>query len=281
MLNQKLKSDPRSIEQIQEHYEIEKQLAAQLRQASDRERTYLYTQLYDELYRTVPHHPQLLQKEDERSKQDKLASQLRILREFLTPQTVYLEVGPGDCNLALAVTQQVSQVYAIDVSTEITHHVNLPNNFQLIISDGCSIPVALESIDFTYSNQLMEHLHPQDAFRQLQNIYRALKPAGKYLCITPNRLNGPHDISRHFDDIATGFHLKEYTFTELANLFTEVGFRKVYAYVGCRGIYLKTPLVWLRLCEAIFNFLPSSMRVKFSSTFIASAILNIRIIGEK
>ena len=63
----------------------------------------------------------------------------------------------------------------------------------------------------------MEHLHPDDALEQLQNIYSALVPGGIYLCITPNRLSGPQDVSRDFDMVATGFHLKEYTISELSN----------------------------------------------------------------
>jgi predicted SAM-dependent methyltransferase len=38
--------------------------------------------------------------------------------------------------------------------------------------------VRAESVDLAYSNQLMEHLHPDDASEQLANVYRALKPGG-------------------------------------------------------------------------------------------------------
>ncbi len=51
-------SEPRSPEQIREHYEIEKELANRLRKASKPERRALYSALYDELYRRVPLHPQ-------------------------------------------------------------------------------------------------------------------------------------------------------------------------------------------------------------------------------
>ena len=87
-------------------------------------------------------------------------------------------------------------------------------------------------------DQLMEHLHPDDALDQLQNIFTALTSAGVYLCITPNRLNGPHDISMYFDEVATGFHLHEYTITELSDLFKKVGFSKVRVYIWKRGLFL-------------------------------------------
>jgi predicted SAM-dependent methyltransferase len=51
----------------------------------------------------------------------------------------------------------------------------------------------------------MEHLHPDDAFEQLKQIYTALTPGGLYICTTPNRLTGPHDVSKYFDETAAGF----------------------------------------------------------------------------
>ena len=71
------------------------------------------------------------------------------------------------------------------------------------------------SVDLAFSDQLMEHLHPDDAVEQLRNIHRALKPGGVYVCVTPNRLYGPSDISAFFDDEARGFHLKEYSLDEI------------------------------------------------------------------
>ena len=81
----------------------------------------------------------------------------------------------------------------------------------------------------------MEHLHPEDAFEQLRNIIRALAPGGRYVCITPNRLNGPHDVSSHLDREATGFHIKVYTVTELARLFRAAGFAKARVRPGERA----------------------------------------------
>ena len=40
---------------------------------------------------------------------------------------------------------------------------------------------------------------PEDAVEQLRHLHAALAPGGVYLCITPSRLTGPHDISYLFD----------------------------------------------------------------------------------
>jgi hypothetical protein len=48
--------------QLREHYEVERELADALRRAGPHERRSLYATLYDELFRRVPHHPQLTRK---------------------------------------------------------------------------------------------------------------------------------------------------------------------------------------------------------------------------
>jgi hypothetical protein len=55
-------SQSRTPEQLAEHYAIERELAARLRDSSPEERRHLYSALYDEMYRRVPLHPQLTQK---------------------------------------------------------------------------------------------------------------------------------------------------------------------------------------------------------------------------
>ena len=175
-------SDHRTPEQIREPYEIENELANRLRHASKQERRYLYSTLYDELYRRVPLHPQLTRKKSPVETAQAVESQMTFLKPFLTEDSTFIEVGPGDCSLSYEVAKYVKKVYAVDVSDEITKALKAPANFQLIISDGCSIPVLHSSANVAYSDQLMEHLHPDDVFEQLQNIYNALAPGGIYIC---------------------------------------------------------------------------------------------------
>jgi SAM-dependent methyltransferase len=162
--------------QLREHYEVERELADALRRAGPHERRSLYATLYDELFRRVPHHPQLTRKVTPRERARAVANQTRLLARFLRPETRFLEIGAGDCALSFHLSRRVATVRAIDVSETISDAARVPENFELILSDGCSIPVAPASVDVAFSNQLMEHLHPDDAREQLQNILRALAP---------------------------------------------------------------------------------------------------------
>jgi len=271
----------RSSERIRQHYLIEKELAARLRTATREERKHLYTEVYDELFRRVPDHPQLALKLDDRARAQAVAERLALLESYLKPTSTYLELGPGDCSLAIEVAKQVRKVYAVDVSTEITKEIELPDNVELIISDGSSIPVPDNTVDLAYSDQLMEHLHPDDAAEQLQNIYRALSPGGTYICLTPNRLSGPHDVSRYFDDVASGFHLKEYSAAELSSMFVAVGFRKLQILVGARGFHLKTPAPVVKTVESILASIPRPLGRTLARGLPLRVVLGIKMIARK
>lgn len=268
-------------EQIKAHYEIEKELANRLRNGSKQERYFLYSVVYDELFQRVPYHSQLSNKASPRERLQIIRRQMRLIKRFFDKDAIFLEIGSGDCALSFEASKYVKRVYAIDVSDEIAKSTKTPDNFHLILSDGCAIPVPQECVNVAYSDQLMEHLHPNDAFEQLQNIYNVLAPGGVYICITPNRLTGPHDISMYFDEIATGFHLKEYTFTELSMLFKQVGFSKVEFYMGGRGIYIRVPAFPINFAEKVLLSLKPSFRRAIAQNKAASIILNIHLVGIK
>ena len=281
MAQGKAKTPARTMEQRYEHYVVEKELADKLRTASQEERRSLYASLYDELYRRVPHHTQLTRKSSLEESQADAALQLATLKPFLNKDCVYLEVGPGDCAVSLEVAKYVKQVYAVDVSNEITKNLAFPQNFKLVLSDGTSIPVSNNTVNVAYSNQLMEHIHPDDAFEQLRNIYSSLAPGGVYICITPNRLSGPHDISRFFDSVASGFHLKEYTVSELRDLFIRVGFSKTMVNVGMMGKYINLPVSLSVLSEKFLMILPRKTRKFIASNLPLRKLIGIRLVGIK
>jgi SAM-dependent methyltransferase len=267
--------------QVREHYEVERELAGRLRQAPKTQRRGLYSTLYDELYRRVPHHPQLHRKISPEQATHQLDSQMLLLRRFIHPQATVLEIGPGDCALSFRLAKLVRKVYGVDVSAEITKTLSPPQNFELRLSDGCSIPVPPGSIDVAYSNQLMEHLHPDDAREQLENIFTALAPGGVYVCITPSRLTGPHDVSKHFESVASGFHLKEYDISELASLFHDVGFRDMQHALVARGKVFVIPLGPARAFEHAISALPRALSKRLTRTSLVGQMLGVRLIARK
>ena len=273
MASQLLMDDPKRAH----HYKVEIALADRLRNSSRAERKHLYTSVYEELFREVSFHPLLVLKNQEAVKRAELQELFETLRPFLDRDTVYAEVGAGDCALTMLVAPHVRKAYAIDVSETVTRGASAPN-LEVVISDGISIPVKATLI---FSNQLMEHLHPDDARDQLANVFAALEPGGKYFCITPNRLNGPHDVSGGIDDVARGFHLREYTNRELAGLLRSAGFARVQAFVRIRNFQTTLPLGVVTALETIVGCLPRSLGWRVSNLPILRRVLGIQLIATR
>jgi SAM-dependent methyltransferase len=271
----------RNLDQLFEQYVVEKELATRLKTATASERGGLYTAVYEELYRRVPHHPQLRNKVSPDEQAKRIARQLSTLDPWLKPETVFLEIGAGDCALSFAVAKRVAKVYGLDVSPAVTHNATQPENFELVMSDGTSVPVAPGSITLAFSNQLMEHLHPDDALQQLQNIYDALAPGGAYICFTPNGLSGPHDISRYFEPVASGFHLKEYTCGEAISLFKRVGFKSVRQCFRTQTSLVPGSTLLTRIAESSLQMAPRSVRALATRNKSVRGLLELRLIAQK
>lgn len=274
-------TETRTREELRQHYEVERELADRLRKATKEERRTLYSEVYDELFRRVPQHPQHTNHASPERLAADIAEKMEILAPFLKADATFLEIGPGDCEFAKTVAQKVARVLVIDVSDEITRTRELPGNLRLVISDGSSVPVPPGSVDVAYSNQLMEHLHPDDAVDQLKQLHAALKPGGVYLCITPSRLTGPHDISGEFESEATGFHLKEYTVGDLTALFREVGFTRMRIVFGGRGRFLLLPPWTATVWEKLLGLLPRGLRKAVALKPPFRWLFGVRLAGFK
>jgi hypothetical protein len=160
----------RTAEQIRRHYLVERSLAERLRATPKAERPAAYGEVYDELFRSVPDHPALRVRSHGEVAARRAASvrhQLGFIRRFLKPEAVFAEIGAGDCALSQRVALDVKRVYAIEVSREATREVKPRRNVEIVVTDG-GVPLPAESVDVAFSNQVMEHLHPEDACDQLR-----------------------------------------------------------------------------------------------------------------
>ncbi len=269
------------LDSLRQEYLIEKEIADRLRNSDKEQRRLLYKKLYDEFFQKVPNFAVSTRKAGSLSRG--IIRQLRVLKPFLSKEEDFLEIGPGSCALSFEVTKFARHVCAVDVSEEIALRHDNPDNFSLIISDGVEIPLLANSIHTAYSNQLMEHLHPEDAFDQLKNICRAVMPGGRYVCITPNSIYGPSDVSRYFDNEPTGLHLKEYTYHELSELMIKAGFAKVQAVIGSKNMRLLflVPASMMKIIEGFFLMIPRRLRKKIVSNKKIKRLLSVKLVATK
>ena len=219
--------ETRTLDQLREQLEVERELAQRLRAA--RETRGLYSAVYEEFLRRVPHHPSLSQRDDPAEQAALVRLQLRLLEPFLSSGTRFLEVGCGDCALTIELSRRVRRVFAVEAAATIAapeRGARLGGNFELLISDTPPYQLPDGSVDLAFSCHFIEHLRGDDARLHLREMYRLLTPGGRYVCVTPNRLWGPHDISRYFSDVPEGLHLREYSHNELLGLLRQGGFRR-------------------------------------------------------
>lgn len=265
-------TDGQVLEELRQHYEREKTLARKLRNSTPEERKHLYREAYNELTPLTPEARQCMRP---LSAKEYASLQMKILKPFLKRARRFLEIGPGDCSLSFEVAKHVREVVAIDVKDQTA--TTPPSNFRLIISDGINLNVDHASVDIAYSSSVMEHIHPEDAEIQLSGIYAALVPGGTYICITPHRYTGPHDISGFFDEVATGLHLKEYTYDELRRLFSRVGFSCTAGLVVYGPLCLSVPVHLFILLEKILFRMPR----RILRSQIPRFLLGIRVAASK
>jgi len=269
----------RSDERLAAHYAVERELAARLRAAPADERARVYGEVYDELFRRLPDHPQLAI--DPAQRDHEVSQKLRFVSRFLDNRSCLMEIGAGDCAFSLRAAPMIRRGIVVDVSQVIVSAAQKMPNLEVVISDGTSLPVEPESVDVAYSDQLMEHLHPDDALLQLTNVVRAVRPGGVYICITPNRVSGPHDISRIFDEVATGFHLREYTGREIRNMFLGAGFTNIGFYAGGHGRYVRIPAALALSAEAAFERLPAAIRRRKIPALAAHVLLGLNVVATR
>ncbi len=262
---------------------FETQVAARLRNASRSERMGLYSEVYDAYLKAFP---DVLNPAND-DPESTVRYELAFARKFVSPDAVVAEIGPGKCEFAFALAAHCKTIYGVDVA-DLSLEAARPENFQHVLTNGVQIPLPDESVDIVISNQLMEHLHPEDAFDQLREIYRIMKSGGSYVCVTPNRLHGPHDSSARFDDlpcpvvdgsfVANGLHLKEYTNLELSQLFREVGFRRSRHFAGARGTYVEVPRGTMMLGESLARRIPLRLRKRSRPLRV---MLGARVVADK
>jgi SAM-dependent methyltransferase len=148
------------------------------------------------------------------------------------PQRIY-EVGSGKGRLVGALADRGYDCTATEITRERgARWTNERQSLRWTNSDGVhldrfEIP---ESFDAVISDQVIEHLHPDDLVAHFRGVSAILKPGGRYALATPHAFEGPFDISRVFNtDHPQGMHLREYTYRELSRVVRSAGFTRLSA----------------------------------------------------
>ncbi len=220
---------------MEDYKKLEFEYAKLLRESDTEERRKLYSEAYSAVSKLAI--KRFTSKSPEKRTAGTSKKLVYLLSKMATKNDRVLEVGCGRGYTCLGLAPYVNSIVGVDVSEpsiKEARGILFQHKIKNAEIKQCS---AFELYDHFSNNEftlcvsidMFEHLHPEDAKEHLQQVFNVLKPGGKYIVIVPNRLNGPHDITKEeFPDAcaALGFHLNESTYREMKNIMKSIGFNK-------------------------------------------------------
>lgn len=132
---------------------------------------------------------------------------------------VVLEAGCGEGYGAGLIAGIARHVIALDYDEPTTRHVaRRYHGVQVLRGNLAYLPIRSGTVDVVANFQVIEHLWDQEGF--LTECFRVLRPGGRLLVTTPNRIT----FSPDSDVPLNPFHTRELTASDLAELLGAAGF---------------------------------------------------------
>lgn len=159
------------------------------------------------------------------SPKDPLVAMLR--PELEGKSIIDVGCGTGDFLLSCARNIPHGKLLGLDVFAKDMDVADRQLRFQR--SDVVRFTVD-QPFDTVVTDNVYEHIAPQDVADHLTSINRALKPGGTVVILTPHRAFGPWDVTRIVDNSycgwvpARGTHINKSTYSELSEKLRAHGF---------------------------------------------------------
>lgn len=259
-------------EMILTHWELEKRLTKELLESTPENRWDIFERCYSTLYSELLWLNQSIDAGSTLPPHQRYKNWIYLIGE--PPKKIY-EIGSGKGKMISYLASCGFECKATEITRErgrkyVSEHPNLSWG----ISDGVHLErfEPSNSYDVIISDQVIEHLHPDDLYAHFKGVISILSSGGRYIFATPHRYAGPSDVSRVFKcDKPMGMHLKEYTYQELKESLERAGFKNVQAVLripskiaqlwGTSEIYIKpkasrTYLSYLCVLEKLISLLP-------------------------
>jgi SAM-dependent methyltransferase len=250
-------------EMILQHWDLEKELTRELWESTPENRWEIFERAYTRLYSEIDFLNQLVVDSIDRSEKYKTWAEAIGSK----PKKIY-EIGSGKGGLILYLSKCEFECKGTEITKE-RGEGQLDNYSSSYLSWGNSDGINLEQFepsnyyDVVLSNQVIEHLHPDDLQTHFQSVYSILNENGRYIFSTPHCHTGPHDISSVFKyDKPIGMHLKEYTYKELIEPLTVAGFKNI-SYVMPFGINKLRSKLGIKVGSFYFNFMLIAEKILF------------------
>jgi len=177
-----------------------------------------------------------------------------------------LDIGTGNGKLAIAMAKKGNTVTGMDISkialqkAQEMHKKNAPElPVEFKFGDARKLPFEDGIFDYITSQDLVEHISEEDFKIHLNEVYRVLKPKGRYVFWTPSKLRG---------DSSLGLHLKEYTIDEMDKIIKNTMFKYSWFDLRFYSIKIKVEIkqsmmfpviIYERSLKKVIRLLPSAL----------------------
>lgn len=146
-----------------------------------------------------------------------------------------IEVGCGAGGLLVALAERgYQQLRGVDLSPAAIRAARaslapygLAESVECATLEGVLAEGGAGQFDAVIICDVLEHIPPNRIPGFLRDLRSLLADDGRLVVVTPNKLSGPHDLTRDFHPELTeaiGFHLREFTLREASALLREAGF---------------------------------------------------------
>jgi ubiquinone/menaquinone biosynthesis C-methylase UbiE len=264
---------PRSREDLRAQFEFERQQRTRLLQSTREERPAMTSQIYDELFERFPEHSALTETAAGRAEFGRRRAGL--ILPLARPGQKVLEVGCGRGDALVALAAGGLVCYGLEPSRRMLGLAPKVPGVSISYGTAERLEIADASFDLVFSQQVLEHLHPDEVPVHFREAWRVLRRGGVLAVETPNRRTGPQDVSRGFTPTAEGLHLKEWSVRELADEIGRAGF------VGVQG--LLAPPVLARRSAALHRLFRAPAAVKVLQDHLLALVpgLSLRTLAGK
>lgn len=129
-----------------------------------------------------------------------------------------LDIGAGNGRLALRLVNMGAEVTAVDVSEKMLKKIrDTGKGIRVVVGEAESLPFANESFDIVIATFLIVHLKDLQLF--FDEVYRVLKPSGKFLVTNINQRKAPEiKVDKGLIEIESYYHRPEAVVGKLEEL---------------------------------------------------------------
>lgn len=137
---------------------------------------------------------------------------------YIPPEAVVLDVGAGYCEFINNV--RAKRKIAVDLNPDARRFAE--DDVEVILSTSTDLKqVQDETVDVAFTSNFFEHLSKEDIVKTVREIYRVLKPGGRFLILQPNIRYCYKDYWMFFD------HITPLDDRSLAEVLEVIGFKVV------------------------------------------------------